>query len=519
MRKRWLWLLGIVAGLIIVLIAASFFIDEPLRRYAEEAINARLEGYTVRVGNLDLHPWRFAVDVSEVTITQDANPEPPIVHVPRLQAGLHWRALLSGRAVGKSRVERPQVYLNLQQIRKEAADEVPLQEKGWQEALTEVTLLQINVLEVLEGTVTYIDEEPAEPVHLTHLNLRAENIRNIRTPEDEFPSTLQLESTIFDSGKIWLDGRADFLAAPHPAVQAQLRLEQVELGYVKPMARRYNVFIAAGTLSGAGEMTYTSALRVVHLQQATLEGLHMDYVYTGGPAPVNAEEVKAVAEEVTKAPDLILRADEVHIVNSDVGFMNRAAAPNYRLFLTRLEMHLTNFSNQLTEGTAAAKVTGHFMGSGRTVVGASFRPETNGPDFALAAAIEHTNMRALNPLLRAYGNFDVLQGFFSVYTEMRVQNRAVRGYVKPLLRELDVYDPGQDQEKGLFQKLYEGVVGGISELLENSPRDEVATVANISGRLENPQASTWQVLVHLIQNAFFDAILPGFRRELGRGSR
>jgi hypothetical protein len=245
----------------------------------------------------------------------------------------------------------------------------------------------------------------------------------------------------------------------------------------------------------------------------------MDYIYTGGPTPVKAEEVKEAAEEVPETPDLILRADEVNIVNSDVGFMNRAAKPNYRVFLTKLEMHLTNFSNQLTEGTAAAKVTGHFMGSGRTVVGASFRPETNGPDFALAAAIEHTNMRALNPLLRAYGNFDVVQGFFSVYTEMRVQNRAVRGYVKPLLRELDVYDPGQDQEKGLFQKLYEGVVGGISELLENSPRDEVATVANISGRLENPQASTWPVLVHLIQNAFFDAILPGFRRELGRGSR
>jgi uncharacterized protein involved in outer membrane biogenesis len=283
MRKRWMWLLGIVAGLIIVVIALSFFIDEPLRRYAEEAINARLEGYTVRVGNLDLHPWRFAVDVSEVTIAQDVHPEPPIVHVPRLHAGLHWRALLSGRVVGEIRVERPQVYLNIQQIRKEAEDEVSLQEKGWQEALTEVMPLEINVLEVVDGTVTYIDEKPAEPVHLTQLNMRAENIRNIRTPEDEFPSTIQLESTVFDSGKIGLDGRADFLAEPHPAVKAQLRLEHVELGYVKPMASRYNVFIADGTLSGAGEMTYTSASRVVHLHQATLEGLHMDYVYTGGP--------------------------------------------------------------------------------------------------------------------------------------------------------------------------------------------------------------------------------------------
>jgi hypothetical protein len=517
MRKRWMWLLGIVAGLIIVVIALSFFIDEPLRRYAEEAINARLEGYTVRVGNLDLHPWRFAVDVSEVTIAQDVHPEPPIVHVPRLHAGLHWRALLSGRVVGEIRVERPQVYLNLQQIRKEAEDEVPLQEKGWQEALTEVMPLEINVLEMVEGTVTYIDEKPAEPVHLTQLNMRAENIRNIRTPEDEFPSTLQLESTVFGLGKIELDGRADFLAEPHPAVKAQLRLEHVELGYVKPIASRYNVFIADGTLSGAGEMTYTSASRVVHLHQATLEGLHMDYVYTGGPAPVNAEEAKEAAEEVTETPALILRADEVNIVKSDVGFMNSAAEPNYRVFLTKLEMQLTNFSNQLSEGVTFVRLTGQFMGSGQTVVGATFKPETRGPAFGLAARIENTQMQDMNDLLLAHGDFDVEAGLFSLYAELQVQDEAVKGYVKPLFREVEVFDPNQD--KGFFQTLYEGLVAGAMELLENVPREEVATRVDLSGPLADPNVSTWEALVNLIRNAFFEAILPGFEEQLKRAKR
>jgi len=142
-----------------------------------------------------------------------------------------------------------------------------------------------------------------------------------------------------------------------------------------------------------------------------------------------------------------------------------------------------------------------------------------GPDFALAASIEDTRMPALNPLLRAYGKVDVVGGFFSVFTEMRVQNRAVRGYVKPLIRELDVYDARQDREKNLFQKLYEAAAGGVSQLLENFPRDEVATQADLSGPLEDPQASTWQVVVTLIQNAFFRAILPGFERELGRSGR
>jgi hypothetical protein len=159
------------------------------------------------------------------------------------------------------------------------------------------------------------------------------------------------------------------------------------------------------------------------------------------------------------------------------------------------------------------------MGSGQTVVGATFRPETHGPDFALAASIENTRMQTMNQLLRAYGNFDVTRGFFSLYTEFRVKNGAVRGYVKPLFKEMDVYDARQDQEKNLFQKIYEGLVGGVSKLLENIPREEVATKADISGRLDNPQASTWQVLVKLIQNAFFQAILPGFDQEGGRSRR
>jgi hypothetical protein len=42
---------------------------------------------------------------------------------------------------------------------------------------------------------------------------------------------------------------------------------------------------------------------------------------------------------------------------------------------------------------------------------------------------------------------------------------------------------------------------------------------DISGPRGNPQASTWQVLVNLIQKAFFKAILPGFKGERGGAGR
>lgn len=521
-RRGWMWLAGIIMGLVIIVIVVGLFIDEPLRRYAEQAMNSRLQGYTVRLGKLDLHPLSFSVDLYDVAIMQNAHPEPAIVRVPRLKASVHWRALLSARVVSDVLVERPAVSANLVQIREEAADDIPVQERGWQEAVQAVMPLKVNLLQVVDGQVTYIDAGPFEPLRLSQLHVRAENIRNIESHEGVYPSDIHVEGTIFDSGKIWLDGQADFLAVPHAAVKAQLTLERIGLAYVKPIASRYNIVLEGGTLSGTGDIEYAPTVKVIHLRQADIQGLQVDYIHTAQTARAEkerAKQVKQAAQEVNNAPGLLLRADQLRMVKSEVGFVNKATDPDYRLFLSRLEVQVTNFSNQLAEGTMVARVTGQFMGSGQTVVGATFRPETKGPDFTLAASIENTQMRTMNRLLRAYGNLDVVHGFFSVYTEFRVKNGSVNGYVKPFIRDLNVYDAQQDREKGLFQKIYEGLVGGVSELLENVPREEIATEADISGPIENPQASTWQVLVNLIQHAFFETIFPGFERQLGSSRR
>jgi hypothetical protein len=81
---------------------------------------------------------------------------------------------------------------------------------------------------------------------------------------------------------------------------------------------------------------------------------------------------------------------------------------------------------------------------------------------------------------------------------------------------VQAYDKRQDKEKSTFRKLYEKLIGGVAKLLENKPRAEVATKADVSGAVGDPKTSTWQVIVRLIQNAFFKAILPGFDEELSR---
>jgi Domain of Unknown Function (DUF748) len=513
---------GAVALLAVAAVAVSFVLGEPLRRYAEQHMNARLQGYTVRIGALDVHPFGLSLDVQDVVLVQQAQSDPPVLRLPKLSAKVQGRALLAARVVADVRVERPAIHLTRPQPRYGVPDAVRARGQGWQEALQAVYPLKINEVRVVEGEVTYLDDDPARPLRLSRLHGRAQNIRNSKSPAGEYPTDLHVEGVLCDTGTLTFDGRADLLAVPHAAVKAQLTLEHVDLTPFQPMARRYHVALRQGVLSGAGDLEYAPTVQTIHLHRADVQWLQLDYVYTAQSAPANkarAQQGKRVAQEVSKAPGVLIRADRVSVVQSQIGFVNRAAAPAYRLFLTEAEVHLTNVSNRLTEGTAVAKVTGNFMGSGRAAVGASFRPETKGPDFALAASIEHTDMQALNELLRAYGTFDVVRGVFSLYTELRVRHRAVRGYVQPLLSDLDVCDPRQDQEKSLFQELYEAAVGGVSEVLEHLPRREAATKVDVAGLLENPQAGTWQALVSLLQQAFFQAILPGFERELGRARR
>src|SRR4029434_1455377 len=151
MRRWWIWGAGAVALVAVAAVVASFFVDEPLRRSLERQLNARLQGYTVRIGALDFHPFGFSIDLEDVSLTQDAHPDPPVARGPQLSACVQGRALLRARVVADLRVERPALHLNLTQVVHEARDEVPVRERGWQEAVQAISPLHINEVRIIEG--------------------------------------------------------------------------------------------------------------------------------------------------------------------------------------------------------------------------------------------------------------------------------------------------------------------------------------------------------------------------------
>jgi hypothetical protein len=505
-----------IASLFTCAIAAAYLIDEPLRRKMESNLNHALKGYRVQIERLDFHPIGFSLDLENLVIRQDANPEPAIANIPRLTASVDWKAVLFGRVVADFEIEGPKFFINLNQFRKEQEDETPLRERGWQQAVQEIYPLHINHFAITNAELTYIDRGQFRPLNLHGVNLSATNIRNVESDENQYPSPFHLDARVFEKGSIVLDGRADFLAQPHVTFVAELDCEELELDYFQPITQRYHFTIREGVLSTTGRIEYASKKQTIEVPTLHVDGLDADYVHEKPNSPTKELSIKTdrLIKKESDDPTLKVTFNEIIINNGKLGYINKASQPEYRVFISDVAVNVKNLSNQSEDGIAVGALQGKFMGSGFTKASTRFTPRAKSADFDLNLSIEQTDLKQMNDLLRAFGGVDVTSGIFSFYSEIAVRQGAVNGYVKPLFKNVNVYHPAQDKRKNIFQKLYEGILDGLAWILENRPREEVATQTNISGTLSTPETSTLDVVLGLVQNAFFKAILPGFDRSV-----
>jgi hypothetical protein len=67
----------------------------------------------------------------------------------------------------------------------------------------------------------------------------------------------------------------------------------------------------------------------------------------------------------------------------------------------------------------------------------------------------------------------------------------------------------------VLRTVYENVLEGVKLVFENS-QETVATETTITGRIDNPRTSTWDILINLARNAFIKAIAPGFESRVAR---
>ena len=218
-----------------------------------------------------------------------------------------------------------------------------------------------------------------------------------------------------------------------------------------------------------------------------------------------------------ESPDWVARITELSPIEVErltvtegyVQLLDKTKDPVVDVFIDDLSVELENVSNRRSEIPTTAKVSASSIGNAQIEVAASLLPLAESIELDVDARVTDLDLVALNDFFRAYGDFDLEKGTGSVFTEVAVRDGRVDGYVKPMLRELDVLRWGAEEDSdGIGQKLFEGIVGATAEILENQSKDTFGARVPITGRLTDPGTDPWMLLVSILRNAFVKALLP-----------
>lgn len=238
----------------------------------------------------------------------------------------------------------------------------------------------------------------------------------------------------------------------------------------------------------------------------------------------NKTEIADIKGDTTDFRNLLksfmpLKVNRVEVNNGIIEYRDPSTNPPLDLSLKQtyvLALNLSNVVNDsiLLPSTVTAKA---MLYGGEFIFNMKLNALAPEPTFDLNASLKNTELAQLNDFFRAYGNFDVTSGEFGMYTEVAAKEGKFVGYVKPLLKNLNVVGP-DDKKDNLTQKLWERLVGGVGVLFQNQRTDQLATKVQMEGNFDNPQISIFDAIWQVIRNAFIQALIPSIDNEINISS-
>ncbi len=210
-----------------------------------------------------------------------------------------------------------------------------------------------------------------------------------------------------------------------------------------------------------------------------------------------------------------LKINRLEIHNSAIRYQDPTSKPKVDVQLSKVDVLATNLTNATDSAVVLpSKVTASAgLYGGELTFNMGIDLLAAQPTFDMNMKLTETDLKQLNDLLKAYGKFDVNKGTMSLYTEMATRNGEFTGYVKPVIKDLDVLGP-EDKNDSFFHKIYEGIVGTAGAILTNPKKDQVATKVELKGKLSDVKSSTIYAIIQLLRNAFIQAIVPAIDQDI-----
>jgi hypothetical protein len=230
-------------------------------------------------------------------------------------------------------------------------------------------------------------------------------------------------------------------------------------------------------------------------------------------APSSTQEQKAIDQSVMdRVKELFpLKINRFALVKGQIHFRNFAANPDIDIFLHDINLvarNLTNSAKISKSLVAKIKGKGRAMKTGLFHIEMNLDPFKEQPTYDLSFELTEFSLPELNTFFKHYLAVRVNDGTLGLYTESAAQEGRFKGYVKPIVRNLDVVKL-KEEDKSLGEVVKGFFVKIVAAIFENKSKDQLATKVDFAGSFEDPDVSIWTAVTRFLRNAFIQAIVPG----------
>lgn len=209
-----------------------------------------------------------------------------------------------------------------------------------------------------------------------------------------------------------------------------------------------------------------------------------------------------------------LRINRFEINKGKIRYVDNSPTPKVDIALTEADILATNLTNVIDNNELPSTITAKAkVYEGDLSMNMKLNALAIQPTFDMNTELKSTNLVLLNNFFKAYANVDVNKGTFGLYTEFAAKDGKFDGYVKPIIKDLDVVG-NEDKNDKLLQKIWEGAIGTVGVIFKNQKKDQVATKVPIKGEFKDPSVKTFTAIWELLRNAFIQALMPEIDRQI-----
>ena len=236
-RHRWRYIGGgLILLVVVALIAGRLYLPIWLTDYVNKTLN-NIPGYRGGVQTIDVHLYRGAYQIHGLTLKKvNAGVPVPFLDIATVDLSLQWGALFDGRVVSDVHLYRPIINF----AKGKGGGEQTGKETNWNDPIKKLMPIDINLVEIVNGKITFKDfgSRPPVDIYITDLNGTLNELRNTEDAHVALPSSMNFTGNSIGKGKLAVKGKLNVLT-PEVDMDIDGKLEHADLTAFNSFSNAY----------------------------------------------------------------------------------------------------------------------------------------------------------------------------------------------------------------------------------------------------------------------------------------